>query len=75
MEPRKRFCGDKNQTEMQAHARMLEKRQECEMQDTVKAVTFVPYTVGSELVKRMRDAEEKLLETSWAEQSHTRDYL
>ena len=62
MMPSKRFYGHKNQTEIQARPCAHKNRQACEMQDTVKAVMFVPYTVASEIAKRMRYAEDKLLE-------------
>jgi hypothetical protein len=64
--PYKRQCGDKRRNEMHTRARartcVQGEKEKNEMQDSVKAVMFVPYTVGSELAKRMRDAEEKLQE-------------
>jgi hypothetical protein len=50
--PRKRMCG---QDEKSRHAMQAEQKKE-----QVKAVMFVPYTVGSELAKRLREAEAKL---------------
>ena len=52
---RKRKRGDKPSKE-------IHKQEKDENQETVKAVMFVPFTVGSELAKRLREAEAKLQE-------------
>ena len=51
MGPIKRMCGpDESNAEMQAELRP----------EQVRAVMFVPYTVGIELAKRLRDAKAKI---------------
>ena len=50
---RKKMFSDKNKSEMQNNPAE-------EKQETVKGVMFVPYTVGSELAKRLKEAEIKL---------------
>jgi hypothetical protein len=52
---RKKMRGDNPSKEMH-------KQEQDEKQETVKAVMFVPFTVGSELAKRLREAEAKLQE-------------
>ena len=54
MEPRKIPCGVGSKSEMQRNCGQEQG------QENVKAVMFVPYTVGSELAKRMRQAESSL---------------